>query len=242
MIEQTYMCVCVTDGETERGYSVALSVHQPHGQSDGLSPGQPNSLSLSHTHTTHTHTHTLHTHTIHTHTHYTHTQYARTQEDTDTMVQELERWRAENNSHRESLHREERLPTHNYTLYWTDASFTVHTYIHTYTVYTHYIHIHTLCTLHSLYCMYSITENELAPLKSQLEEVELHISEQVCVRMHVWMQYTILSFPERQDQCSEGNHHKTRRSHKETHEVHHTTQLTHTHTHTSAHRLRSTFH
>ena len=30
------------------------------------------------------------------------------QEDTDTMIQELERWRAENNSHRENLRREER--------------------------------------------------------------------------------------------------------------------------------------
>lgn len=30
------------------------------------------------------------------------------QEDTDTMVQELESWRAENDKHRDSLRREER--------------------------------------------------------------------------------------------------------------------------------------
>jgi TRAF3-interacting protein 1 len=53
------------------------------------------------------------------------------QEDTDTMIQELERWRAENSSHRESLRREE-----------------------------------------------SITENELTPLKTQLEEVGLHVEEE----------------------------------------------------------------
>ncbi|CAI8036160.1 TRAF3-interacting protein 1 [Geodia barretti] len=53
------------------------------------------------------------------------------QEDTDTMIQELERWRTENSGHKESLRREE-----------------------------------------------SITENELVPLKTQLEDVELHIEEE----------------------------------------------------------------
>lgn len=35
----------------------------------------------------------------------------------------------------------------------------------------------------TLQCTYSITENELAPLKSQLEEIDLHIHEQVSPSM-----------------------------------------------------------
>ena len=41
-----------------------------------------------------------------------------------------------------------------------------------------------------LVSLYSITENELVPLKSQLEEVELHIGEQVTTH-HTTLTYDI---------------------------------------------------
>ena len=101
------------------------------------------------------------------------------------MIQELERWRAENSSHRESLRREERYITPVSSVQFcrlpVKKLLVSQSVLYSSTVYYSWSQ-YNYSVLVSNDCdnsLNSITENELTPLKTQLEEVGLHVEEEV---------------------------------------------------------------